>query len=155
MKGKAKRADSLKENERKWGKKLWGLGWVAIPAVVLKYQAELKLDGRDICLVMQLVRHWWYKDRDPFPSLGELARWLGVSKSTVQRRLKKLVERGYIKAKVRHDSRHGGQTSNSYELVGLAMAAEPFADKEIQERKEIAERDEMRVMRRRGLALVG
>jgi DNA-binding transcriptional regulator YhcF (GntR family) len=155
MNKKVRKADNLRENERKWGKKLWGLGWVAVPSVILKYQDELKMDGVDLALVMQLVRHWWYRDREPFPSLGELGRCLKVSKSTVQRRLKKLSTLGYIKSKERYDSKHGGQTSNAYDILGLAMAAEKWADKEIDERKKIAERDESRYMRRKGLAVVG
>lgn len=150
-----KKQDGLRENERKWGKKLWSLGWVAIPAVVLKYQDDLKIDSVDLGLIMQLIRHWWYKDRDPFPSLAELGRCLKVSRSTVQRHLKKLCEMGYIKARKRIDSKHGGQTSNSYELLGLAMAAERYADREIEEREKEAQREQSRYMRRKGLAVVG
>jgi DNA-binding transcriptional ArsR family regulator len=139
------------------GEKSFGpwLGWVAVPTVVLKYQDELKLDGVDLRLILQLVRHWWYKDRDPFPSIGELPRCLSVSRSTVQRRLKRLTKLGYIKATERYDSKHSGQTSNNYELLGLAMAAAKFADREIAEREKAAEREHARYTRTKRLSVIG
>lgn len=134
-KSKAAKLVNLKENERKWGRKLWASGWVAIPTVIVRHQKKLQLDGVDLALVMQLLSYWWNHDSHPFPAMATLADSLGVHRSTVQRRLAALKQKGYVEPKGRHSTEHGGQTSNSYDLSGLAMAAESLAEEELAERE--------------------
>lgn len=131
----------VKENEKKWSKTLWAPGFAAIPIVILKYQRELKLDATDINIILHLVRHWWTAERLPYPSKAEIAGCMGISKSTVQRHVRKLEKAGLIKRIERHDSKHGGQSMNQYELQGLINKATPYAHQEMEER---AGRDEKR-----------
>jgi DNA-binding transcriptional regulator YhcF (GntR family) len=124
----------LKENEKKWSKALWSQGWAAIPVVVLKYQRELKLDATDINIILHLVRHWWTAERLPYPSKAEMASCMQISKSTVQRHIRKLEKAGLIGRIERHDAKHGGQSMNQYDLQGLINKARPYAQQEMEER---------------------
>jgi hypothetical protein len=130
----AKPKTPLKENERKWSKLLWNSGWAAIPVVILKYQRELGLDATDVNIILHLVRHWWTAERLPFPSKAEIASCMGISPSTVQRHVRKLEKANLIQRIERHDSKHGGQSMNEYDLQGLVNKAHPFAQKEMEVR---------------------
>jgi hypothetical protein len=130
----AKPKTAAKENERKWSKTLWTTGWAALPVIILKYQRQLNLDATDINIILHLVRHWWTAERLPYPSKAEIAGCMGIDKSTVQRHVRKLEKAGLIQRIVRHDSKHGGQSMNEYDLQGLINKATPYAHQEMAER---------------------
>ena len=116
-------------------------GWSAIPVTILKYQRQLKLDATDINIILHLGRHWWTAERLPYPSKQEIAGCMGISESTVQRHVRDLEQRGMIERIKRYDAKHGGQSSNQYDLQGLINKATPFARQEMGER---ADRDHKR-----------
>lgn len=126
----------LKENEKKWTPKLLEAGWVMIPNVLLERQQALGLTALDLNILLQILRHWWKKDERPFPSKKTIAECIGVSTSTVQKRIREMEKDGIIKRVVRRDAKHGGQTSNIYDFDGLIKAATPFADEILADRKE-------------------
>jgi len=130
----SKSKPGLKENERKWSKVLWTPGWSALPVIILKYQRHLGLDAVDVNIILHLVRHWWTAERLPYPSKEEIATCMDVSESTVQRHVRKLERAGLIERIVRYDTKHGGQTSNQYDLKGLIEKATPYAHQEMDER---------------------
>src|SRR5436309_210924 len=111
--GKANTQD-LKVNERKWTKALMDAGWTVIPSVILERQQALGLTALDVNVLLHLARHWWEKDRLPFPSKKTIAECMGVSESTVQRRIASMEKQGLIKRTPRFSGKHQGQKSNAY-----------------------------------------
>src|SRR5258708_29894556 len=79
----------------RWGDALAG-GFVVVPSVLLKGQGHLGLDCEETMLLINLLDHWWATERKPFPRSETLARLTGLSRRTVQRRLKALEGRGLI-----------------------------------------------------------
>ena len=62
---------------------------------------------------------YWDKSRPPFPTKAHLAELCNVSPKTIQRTLRELEERGYIKREERHHGGHNGMISNRYHFGGL------------------------------------
>jgi DNA-binding HxlR family transcriptional regulator len=119
---------SASKIDQRWGKEIIeGIGFTAIPSVILERQEALGLEPVDLNLILQLVFHWRERDRLPYPSKATLARRIGVSARTVQRRIAALEARGFVH---RHErkNRHGGNDSNEYSLEGLIEKTKPYAE---------------------------
>jgi DNA-binding MarR family transcriptional regulator len=137
---------TLKENEKKWGKPLLRAGWSMIPTTILAKQEVLNLKANDVNVLMHLIAHWWYAERLPYPSLAEIAKRMGVDRSTVQRSVTKMVKQGLI---VRNERKHRsrGQLANSYDLGGLIRKATPLAKTLIEEKTKAQEIRRLKVVR--------
>jgi predicted transcriptional regulator len=79
----------------KWGPALDG-GFVVLPAVFLRKQRELQLNCEDMVVISHLIASWWEADKLPFPRTETIASRSGLSRRTVQRRLKHLEGRGML-----------------------------------------------------------
>ena len=75
----------------KWGEAAYG-GFFSIPDVLLKNQNELELKDGELVVLLNVLMHWWYRDKYPFPRSTTIARRMGVSMRTVQRALSRLEE---------------------------------------------------------------
>lgn len=121
-----------------WGKELIdGLGFTALPWIVLERQSDLGLDAVDITILLHLASFWRTRDNPPWPSKGTLAARMSVTPRTIQRHTAKLEAKGYL-ARVEKKRPHGGTQSNTYDLRGLIEAARPFADSTRQRKREAA-----------------
>jgi DNA-binding transcriptional regulator YhcF (GntR family) len=144
--------ETLKINEKKWGKALMGAGWTAIPNILLEHQQQLGLDSTDLNILLQIAKHWWYPDQAPYPGKKAIATRIGVSPRTVQRRLNAMVKAGIITRKARTRTGGGNDTTEFY-FAGLIERATPYAEDKLKiiaaRRKEDSDRS-----RKRGLRLV-
>lgn len=118
--------NETKESIRKWGKPAIDAGFSIIPSILFKHQHDLKLEALDLNILLQLADFWWKAKRLPMPAKATLAKRIGVSRTTIRRRIAGLEERGFIQRVVRKDDARG-QRSNEYNLKGLADALHPFA----------------------------
>lgn len=83
----------------RWGEGLGG-GFVVIPSVLLQHQQELELDCEEVVVLANLLAHWYYDARMPYPRTETIAKRAGISRRTVQRRLKQLEAKGFVKRQV-------------------------------------------------------
>lgn len=141
--------ERLKVNERKWTKTLMDAGWTVIPSVILERQQALGLSPVDVNILLHLARHWWEKDRLPYPSKKAIADCMGMSQSTIQRRIAAMERDGLIKRVPRFHGKHGGQRTNYYDFTGLIKGATPYAKEAIQEREARKKADQDRRTRKR------
>ncbi len=44
-----------------------------LPSIILEKQHALGLDAIDVNILLQLARHWWYRDNPPHPSKASIA----------------------------------------------------------------------------------
>ena len=79
----------------KWGSAL-AAGWQVIPNVLVRAQMQLGLDATDVVVLLNLNMHWWRKEDFPFPRPTIIAKRMGISKRTVERRIEKLVKAGLL-----------------------------------------------------------
>lgn len=145
---KPKGTETLRENEKKWGKELLAPGWTLIPNVLLSKQHALGLDPVDINLLLQILKHWWHADEAPFPSQKTLARSMNVHVSTVKRHLADLRDAGLISWEARNRA-DGGRASNRYDFSGLIRHARPYAAEEVEAKRAAAEERKARRARKR------
>ena len=118
---KTEESDNLAERpiRARWGDALNG-GFVVIPNVLLRKQAELKLDCDDLAVLANLFASWWKEDEFPFPRTSTLAYRTGLSTRTVQRRVKRLETLGLLQ-RIVTKTRIGEEvrTVTRYDLGGI------------------------------------
>lgn len=71
-------------------------GFQAVPDILLKQQAQLKLTPTDVVVLLNIMMHWWYPDQKPFLRSTSIARRMGVAPRTIQRSIRSLEELGYL-----------------------------------------------------------
>jgi DNA-binding Lrp family transcriptional regulator len=121
-----------------------GVGFTPIPSIILERQEALGLDPVDLNIILQLAYHWRERERLPYPSKNTLAKRIGISARTVQRRIATLEKLGFIERRTR-TLKNGGNDSNEYSLAGLIGKATPFAD----EKRELIRRHDSEHQERR------
>lgn len=88
-----KKSDNFDE---KWGEETAKHGWVAVPTTLFFAQQTLGINALELNVLLNLIMHWWNKEKSPYPSQAAIARRMGVSVRTVQRTLDDLVEKQLI-----------------------------------------------------------
>ena len=109
---------ATKASERKWGKRVMGLGFCIVPSLLLRAQRRLCLNPTQLSVLMHLADYWWDVDRKPFPSKKTLGERLGLGPRQVQRYIAELESAGLVK-RIERTAAHRGKLSNEYDLSGL------------------------------------
>jgi predicted transcriptional regulator len=99
---KAAVSDHGPGGSEKWGEAARA-GFQPVPDTLLVKQRELGLDSTDLVVLLNLTSFWWFRDAPPFPRTNIIANRMGVTTRTVQRSLKKLEVKGYIRRDDFHD----------------------------------------------------
>jgi DNA-binding transcriptional ArsR family regulator len=106
----------------------WGpavdAGFTAVPNALVRAQDKLGLSATDLVVLLNIVMHWWHRDRRPTPRSTAIAKRSGMGHRTVQRSLKKLERKGLIsRVRVSRDK-------TEYDLGGLRsqLAAQARSD---------------------------
>ena len=133
----------LRTNEKKWGKPLTDAGWTLLPNTLLFRQAALGLTSTDINILLHLLAYWWTREELPHPSKVTLAKAIGVTPRTVQRRIAAMEKAKFIQ-RIRRQGPHRGTQTNLYDFNGLIQAATPYARELLEER---ADRERERAAR--------
>ena len=100
-------AVKVKAIEERWTKPLADVGWTALPNIVLMKQAALGLKPMHVNIIMQIAKHWWEAEKEPFPSISTLAEAIGVEKRTIQKHISDMVEAGFLEKTERFVNRRG------------------------------------------------
>jgi DNA-binding MarR family transcriptional regulator len=140
--------EKLRVNEKKWSKTLMDAGWNAIPNVIIEKQAALGLDAIDMNIIVHLSHYWWRPENLPHPSVEKIAKAIGVTPRTVQKRIKALQELKLIEREERRYTKSGSAT-NLYSFRGLIAAARPFAEEKLAEIAANAEAKKQRLERKK------
>lgn len=78
----------------------WGpavdAGFVAVPNALVRAQDKLGLSPTDLVVLLNILMHWWHRDRRPTPRSTAIAKRSGIGHRTVQRSLKKLEKTGLL-----------------------------------------------------------
>jgi hypothetical protein len=131
-------ADGQTLAEAKWGDAL-GMGFVIVPGVLIRAQEKLGLDPTDLAILLNILLHWWKPGDWPYPPPSLIARRIGVSTRTVERRLESLQERNFL---IRHGSEKSkdGLAQRRIELTGLVLRLQAFARAGLEMRNDINSR---------------
>jgi predicted transcriptional regulator len=113
-------------SEKKWGKEVMdSCGFCILPSLLLRAQRRLGLSATQLALVIQLIDFWWTEDKIPWPKKETIGQRLNLSDKQIQRLVRGLEQRGYVK-RVMRKTRHG-RTSNGYDLSGLVVELQKLA----------------------------
>ncbi len=119
----------MQDIEAKWGRDVAERGFAQIPNYLLLINMfvadEHRVTPIETLILIHLVASWWKKDEMPFPSMSTLADRIGISERQVQRAIKALEEKTYIK-KTRKKMR-GIVASNVYDLQPLVKVLNDVA----------------------------
>jgi predicted transcriptional regulator len=116
------KAETAKVLRQKWKTGL-DKNYAVVPSVLLRNLPGLGVRALELAVLVMLIDFWWKPADMPWPAKAKLAQMLGVSEKTIQRAIKRLIDRGLIKSEARYRS-HGGQTSNRYDLTPLVERLE-------------------------------
>jgi len=109
----------------KWGSAL-DAGFQVVPNVLLRAQSRLELDSVDVVILLNLNLHWWEKDSLPYPPPALIAKRMGVSRRTVERRISRLQKAGWLTRLPAYAT--GGEfRSRKYDLSGLVARLQDAA----------------------------
>lgn len=114
-----------RRSEAKWGTAVIAQGYCIIPALLFRAQRRLGLSPTQLALILQIAEFWWEEGMLPWPKKETVAERLNLSEKQVQRLVRDLELRGYLK-RVRRVTRHG-QTSNAYDFSGLVAKLQELA----------------------------
>jgi DNA-binding transcriptional regulator YhcF (GntR family) len=118
----------------------WGdaasAGFTPVPNTLMRAQAKLGLSPTEIVVLLNILLHWWERDRMPFPSTPAIAKRSGLSVRTVQRGLRSLEKKGLI-GRVRARNEQNRNKRAHYDLDGLRDALAKFAVSDVWHRPNI------------------
>lgn len=97
-----------------WSPEIERFGFTQIPNQLITCQGRLGLHDGELVTLIQLAKFRFGKKGKVYPAINTLASYTGKSYTTVQKRLKALEEKGFIRRK-----RNSG-TSSNYDLSPLA-----------------------------------
>jgi len=125
----------------------WGdaaaAGFIAVPNMLVRAQAKLKLTPTELVVLLNILLHWWHSARMPYPSTPAIAKRSGISVRTVQRSVRALEKKGLI-SRVRTPSRfidgRNEQTRAKYDLTGLRNQLSELARSDVWYRPEVVRR---------------
>lgn len=85
----------------KWGAEVAKRGFAQVPHYLIQINQfvhdDHQLSGAEMFVLLQLVASWWKRDQMPFPSIKTLAERTALSERQVQRTIRALEEKGYLK----------------------------------------------------------
>ena len=106
----------------RWGAAL-NEGYVAVPRVLLRHQHDLGITSEEVVLLLNLLSSWWTEDDHPYPAVSTLAHRIGTTTRTVQRNLRSLEAKGFIK-RLRNQAGNGAAADRMvtrYVLAGTVQ----------------------------------
>jgi predicted transcriptional regulator len=111
--------------QEKWGTAL-DAGFQVVPNILIRSQNLLDLDPIDLVVLLNLMSHWWEKQDVPFIAPSKIARRMNVSTRTVERHLKGLEKKGFLR-RCKPQRSEDGQYTRGYDLQPLVGALEHAA----------------------------
>jgi predicted transcriptional regulator len=137
----------------KWSAPLAKAGWTSFPNVIFERQQALGLTPLDLNILLHLAGFWWRPGENAHPSKATIAKAIGVSARTVQKRIAAMEAAGFV-TRIYRKTGVGDNDTNEYDLRGLIEAAKPFAEEKIAERERRQREQVERLSRKRPLAVV-
>lgn len=99
----------------KWSPEIEQFGFTQIPNQLITCQSQLNLHDGELVTLVQLTKFWFSKKGKVYPAINTLASYTGKGYTTVQKRLKALEDKGFIRR------RRNSGTSSNYDLSPLVI----------------------------------
>jgi DNA-binding MarR family transcriptional regulator len=96
---------------KKWSIDIDQYNFTQVPNILLSCQGHLKLTDGEILTLIHLLTFWFSNESRVYPTITTLRKFSHKSYPTIQKRLRRLEEKGFVKRK------HRLGTSNTYDLT--------------------------------------
>lgn len=97
--------------DKKWSKEIDLYNFTQVPNLLLSCQGHLKITDGELITLIHLLTFWYSNGSRVYPTITTLRKFSHKSYPTIQKRLRRLEEKGFI----RRVHRYG--TSNRYDLT--------------------------------------
>lgn len=104
-----------------WGQNILSLGWTTIPNLLLRSQSKLGLSNSELVLVIHLISFIHQPFSRVYPSIELLAKRMDQDRRTIQRTVKRLEDKGFIRKKIRSNGKKDAGMTNVYDLDPLML----------------------------------
>ena len=104
--------------QRKWGDAIKA-GFQVVPNVLVRHQTRLGLDAIDVVVLLNLLAHWWEEQDRPFVSPATIGKRMKITTRTVERHLKKMENRNFLKRDPRGPKSDDSPYIRRYDLTPL------------------------------------
>jgi len=104
-----------------WGQNILTSGWTTIPNLLLKSQSKLGLSNSELVLVIHLISFIHQPFSRVYPSVELLSRRMDQDRRTIQRTMKRLEDKGFVRKKVRSNGKTDVGMTNVYDLDPLML----------------------------------
>ena len=104
-------------------------GFTAVPDILIRSQAKLRLSTVELVVILNIVMHWWDPDEWPYPRTTAISERMGVTHRTVQRAFESLESKGLVR-RLPSQSINDGPIVRPFDLHGLRRALEELAAEE-------------------------
>lgn len=105
------------------------VGVTAIPNLLIRHQARLRLTGNELVYLLHVLAHRWDNSGWPWLALNEVATATGSAPRSVRDWRAALLAKGYLTLRPRGRS-GGGRAADEHDLSGLFGALEALAIEE-------------------------
>lgn len=98
---------AMEISQAKWGSLVSGggkRGFTIVPDALLRNQGALDITPSEMTVLLNLIAHWWFADRPPFPGNDVLIERTGLGKRAVQRAIAGLKKKGLIEIELTRKS---------------------------------------------------
>ena len=75
-------------------------GFQVAPDMLLKKMHLLDINPTELTVLLNVLMHWWYREKKPFPRTTTIARRMGSKLRTVQNALSSLEEKKLIEREI-------------------------------------------------------
>ncbi len=117
-KSRPPKKSDIKALEKRWGAKVWAIGFTGVPSLLIRGQNRLGLSPVQLNVLLQLLDHWLKRGNMPFPAKKTIAERMGMTPRYIQQIIKELEDDQFVKRKFRKTS-VGDWDTNVYDLGGL------------------------------------
>jgi len=104
-----------------WGQNILSLGWTTIPNLLLQSQSRLGLSNSELVLIIHLISFIHHPLSRVFPSIDFLAKRMDQDRRTIQRTIKRLEQKGFVRKRVRSSGKGDIGMTNVYDLDPLML----------------------------------
>jgi predicted transcriptional regulator len=110
--------------------RVWGdamiPGFQQVPHALLKNQFRLGLSPLDVVIILNIAMHWWGRENLPYPTMERIAKRIGVSRRSIERRIAFLENAGIVK-RMRFETNNKGKKIRRFDLAKLVALVEEQA----------------------------
>lgn len=125
--------------QEKWGALIDGggnRGFTIVPDVLMRNQGKLGITTAEMVVLMNLIAHWWFSEKRPFPGNNVLGERTGLSRRSVQRAMSGLKSKGLIEIAVTRKSLSTGGYLSRREVDFKPLKRRLFKLKELEQQEE-------------------